>query len=159
MLVPSTNLSFSSSELINFMERFLFTQYINENTRKNNILDLFITDDPNFVQLVKVEDTILSDHNLIKIFNTFFSGLSTDTVTPTKLNLPIDFSNLNLNTADFTGINSAFSQIDWEEVVDGQVEQFPDRFHRLVYSVLAEHYKLKIQGFNKKKHPFKEGLI
>ena len=60
------------------MSTNFLSQYVEQNTRKQNILDLFLTDDPNFVHLIKCEDLLISDHNLVKIYTNFFSCLSTD---------------------------------------------------------------------------------
>ena len=59
--------------LDSFMDSFFFHQYIRQNTRHNNILDLLLTDNPKFVDLVKVECVDYSDHNLILIIILFWS--------------------------------------------------------------------------------------
>ena len=64
----------------NFMDKHFFTQYVHENTRKNNILDLFLTENLNFVSSIKVEEINFSDHNLITIFNSYFSTFTKGTV-------------------------------------------------------------------------------
>ena len=66
----------SFSELLSFMDKHFLTQYVNEKTRQNNTLDLILTDDPSFVQLVTVENTPVSDHNLLNIHTSFFNGLN-----------------------------------------------------------------------------------
>ena len=61
------------TSLFNFTDKFSLTQYISENTRKHNLLDLFFTENPNFVDLIQVEDVEYSDHRLVKVYNSFFS--------------------------------------------------------------------------------------
>ena len=51
----------------NFIDNNFLVQYVHNCTRKTNILDLFLTDNPNFVDCVKVRNCSYSDHNLVNI--------------------------------------------------------------------------------------------
>ena len=133
-------------DLAKFIDTHFLTQYVHEKTRKNNILDLFFSNDPHFVQHVKVTDINISDHYLIHIFTSFFQNLKSDSVKelPT-LNQEhgINFSKLNLNTADFRKINLEFSQVNWNALItENSIENFPDIFHDIVYNILIKHTKL-----------------
>ena len=48
--------------LLAFMDKNFLSQYITSPTRVRNVLDLFLTNDPNLVLHTKVSDTHLSDH-------------------------------------------------------------------------------------------------
>ena len=132
-----------SLDLCSFMEKFFLSQYVRENTRKNNILDLFITDDCNFAELVKVNNVNFSDHNIVKNFTNFFSNLSSTKITSNEQVGNLDFSKINYNLSDFESINFEFSKVDWDKFSEGPVEEFPEKFHRLVYSIVSKHSKLK----------------
>ena len=140
-------------DLNKFMDSFLLLQYVHAKTRLNNILDLFMTNDPHFVKLVQVTDLKISDHNLVQIFSASFSNLfsnsSNAASSPPLSPLPeidFDFSKLNLNCADFETINKDFSNVNWYEFVDDEIELFPDKFNQLVYSILRRNCKLKSQN-------------
>ena len=133
-----------TSNLKNFMDNFFLTQYVRESTRKKNILDLFLTDDPNFVNLVRINDISISDHYLVEIFTTFFDGLEKpkEEEKTEKDILELDFRKLNLNTSDFTKINQEFSQIDWKSMVEKGIESFPSNFNYVVYTVVKRYSKI-----------------
>ena len=42
-------------------------QYVVEPTRRDNILDVFCTNNPHLVQEVRIKDTFLSDHKIIEL--------------------------------------------------------------------------------------------
>ena len=132
--------------LFNFMDKHLFSQFIHENTRKNNILDLLLTDNPNFVQLVQVKDISISDHCLVQIFTSFFSNshLGTDLARNYTVegDSGLDFSKFNLQSSDYYKINQELSVIDWKWVTEVEVEDFPNIFHQIVFSILEKHSKL-----------------
>ena len=138
-----TDISKSNTDLDNFINNHFLTQYIQENTRKNNILDLFFSNDPNFVQLVKINNINFSDHNIVKIYNTYFNNLNSDTFNKAldNNNSGIDFSKLNLNSSNFPQINLEFSKINWNWIATTSIESFPDIFRKIVYSVLQKHTK------------------
>ena len=138
-----TDISKSNTDLDNFINNHFLTQYIQENTRKNNILDLFFSNEPNFVQLVKINNINYSDHNIVKIYTTYFNDLNSDTFNKAleNNNSGIDFSKLNLNSSNFPEINLEFSKINWNWIATTSIESFPDIFRKIVYSVLQKHTK------------------
>lgn len=129
--------------LFDFMGSHYLYQYVDKNTRENNILDLFLTSNPNFVHFVKCENIHISDHSLVKIFTNFFSSLSTDYCTHDSDNHSsdiLDFSLLNLNCVNFTTINNELKVIDWERLINSStVEEFPDKFRQEVFTVLERN--------------------
>ena len=143
----SSNTSILHVDLFNFMDKYFLVQYVNNYTRKNNILDLFLSDDPCFVELMQVEDIFISDHYLLKIFTSYFNNLSTDFDTPINKGLcdsdiDIDFSKINLNSSNFNNINLDFSNINWDLIVKQKIDDFPNLFRGVVYSVLTKHSEL-----------------
>ena len=49
------------------MQDNFLSQLVNVSTRKENILDLFLSNSPQFIHLVKVDDLLISDHKLVKV--------------------------------------------------------------------------------------------
>ena len=145
----STSFNFKSDSsckyLINFMEDHFLFQYVEENTRKSNILDLFLTNNSNFVHLVKCEDLSISDHRLVKIFTNCFNFENTVSYETNSCNsVEFDFSTLNLNSANFECINNEFKNFNWENFIESStVENFPERFKSKVFSVLERNVLTK----------------
>ena len=89
-----------------------------------------------------MEDILISDHYLVRIYTNFFQ--SCDNVKKEKENSSfdeLDFTKLNYNTSDFDKINQDLSQINWNKVVETDINDFPKVFHNIVYSVLRRHTK------------------
>ena len=84
-------------------------------TRKNSILDLLLTNNPNFSSVIKTSDINISDHSLVKIYTPFFSKLfekPTNTPQLSSGSNNLDFSIFNLKSCDFSKIqveNFSFS--------------------------------------------------
>ena len=57
--------------LIEFMSKFCLQQLVVEPTRNNNILDLFLTNNPDLVLSIDVDDTVVSDHRLLQVRTRF----------------------------------------------------------------------------------------
>ena len=95
------------------MTKNFLSQYITAPTSVNNVLDLFLTNDPNLVLHTEVTDTKISDHNIIHITTTPLSN-SQDAQKADK-NVHT-FTNLNLHKADFELINRHLESVDWEEL-------------------------------------------
>ena len=53
--------------LKDFMSKHFLEKMVQENTRQNNILDLLLTNNSDFVNSIGVRDTVLSDHRLLDI--------------------------------------------------------------------------------------------
>ena len=83
------------------MEDNFLCQYVNQNTRQNNILDLFLTSDANFVKLVECSEIFISDHLMVKVFTDFFQCLSPGSKVKQRANTSTDFNIFNINKANF----------------------------------------------------------
>ena len=125
-------------QLVSFMNKHFLSQYVEEYTRKNNILDLFLSNNPNFVHLIKCDDFAISDYYLVKIYTDFFDFSNTDFSIVNSCNsTDFDFSQFNLNSADFKNINNDFKNVDWDAFFNlTPLHDFPTRFRGIVYSVL-----------------------
>ena len=130
------------AQFLDFMSSNFLSQYVEENTRQNNVLDLFLTNCPNFTHLAKCEDILYSDHCLVKIYTNFFRSFkpALQQVTETQNCDDTDFSTLNLNTADFDAINHAFKSFDWDNMVSSlTVDEFPEEFKQIVFSIIKQN--------------------
>ena len=145
----------------NFMNTNFLSQYVEQNTRKQNILDLFLTDDPNFVHLIKCEDLLISDHNLVKIYTNFFSCLSTDSYGKIASDTScLTFSDFNLPKANFDKINLNLNNTDWNEFVEStSINDFPAKFKNKIFSIVQENCPRKSTNHVKSNSFIKERQI
>ena len=139
-------LSTSLEVFKNFIDESFLSQYIHDYTRNSNILDLFLTDNPNFVQLIKIDTIPYSDHNLVKIFTTYFS--LKETISCNRVEDHHNFSTLNLNISDWSRVNSDFSCLDWDKIVSCPLNDFPDVFRNTVFEILSKHCKINTSKQN-----------
>ena len=130
------NTNSSCEMFLSFMETHFLSQYINENTRGSNILDLFLTNDPSLFQLNKSQKTILSDHNLVTAF------FSNPLIKPKNLNSCSgadnveSFRSLNFSFINYDKVNEKLSSLDWTQIFDScDFEDFPKRLNEIVLSV------------------------
>ena len=145
-----SNLSPNLIVFKSFIDRFFLSQYVHSHTRNNNILDLFLTDNPNFTSFVKTEQITYSDHNLIKIHTTFFSHVTC--TAPTAKKLLFDFSRFNLNAANWDLINYEFTRLNWNELVSCPLEDFPIVFKDAVFNTLSKHCKTYVSNSKRKNY-------
>ena len=99
--------------------------------------------------MIQVNDILYSDHRLVKIYTTYFSFNKGTARTP-QVNYDLNFSNFNLKDVDYNLLNNEFVNVNWEKIVDGEIEDFPFKFRFVVYSILAQHCKLNVTGKNRK---------
>ena len=134
-----------TNSLTDFMRDHFLEQFVREGTRGNNLLDLFLSDDPDFVKYVKVRDTDMSDHKIIYIYNSFFQKSILKPPILIKENPELNFSQLNLNTANFQNINRDISKVNWKHIFSKtDINEIPTVFHNIVYSILEKHCKYRL---------------
>ena len=56
-----------ANAFLQFAQKQYLQQYIEEPTRKNNILDVFLTNNHQFTRQISITETSMSDHNIIQI--------------------------------------------------------------------------------------------
>ena len=109
------------------MADHLYGQYVLCPTRRDNTLDLFITNNDRLVVNASSTKTPLSDHNMVDVM------LSENPLSEEKSNVPNfdqdDFRSLDFNNADIDRIKNMLSDIDWN-VLRGHCsfEEFPILF-------------------------------
>ena len=130
----------SAEHLLNFMSKFLLSQYVNVPTRENNILDLFLSNDPNLVQHVSADSTIMSDHDYINIFSTDFIPSSNSSNNIQEENDQLNFKKLNFHKSDFDKITESLASVDWDTMKrDTSLEDFPLQFNKKVFEICQKY--------------------
>ena len=142
------------------MHKNFLIQYVQENTRKSNILDLFLTNDPNFVSLIQCKDINFSDHNIVKIYTTYFNNVNKmgfPKENEDKNELSRDFSDFNLNSANFNQINYELDLINWTEIVEQTSnDDFPDLLNDILFSVLSRNASSYSRNKKRQENSFKK---
>ena len=119
------SLSKSGQMLQNFMEGNLLSQYVQEPTRKSNILDLFLSNNSNLVLHCKPIETSLSDHKLVKVQTTH--NINTKYCNQKPPIQPHTFRSLNFNKANFDQIDDHLKTVNWDELkIQCSEEEFPE---------------------------------
>ena len=136
------SLSKSGLLLQNFMEENFLSQYVNVPTRKNNILDLFLSNNINLVLQCKAVDTSLSDHRLIQVQTTH--NIKSDYTYPKAPILQHTFRSLNFNKANFDQISEHLANINWNDLQSlCSLEEFPELIRLTVLQVCMLYTPLK----------------
>ena len=106
--------------LMEFMSAHCLQQMISEPTRMNNILDLFLTNNPEIVTNVKISNTVISDHRLITV-DTCIEKSESHRRKREKLK---GFASLNFNhkRIDWAKLNQELQMINWEEQLQSKLE-------------------------------------
>ena len=139
----------NANSFFHFIDSNFLTQYVKDSTRKNNLLDLFLCDNPCFVQSIETNDVGYSDHRLLKVFSTFFPLQIKGTFCQSKADIGLDFSNFIISTANFKAINKELSHVDWDNIVGSSLNDFPDMFRKTVFAIVSRHCKLRFNSNGK----------
>ena len=137
----------SESLLLEFIDKNLLSQCIDQPTRKNNLLDLYLTNNSNMVLRSEVSDSHLSDHAIVKITTTY-NFKSSENIRPKFP--PHTFRTLNLHKADFTAMDAYFDTIEWDTLrAICTPQEFPELFRLTVLQVCQMFAPDKSEQCNK----------
>ena len=142
----------SETLLLQFMENNLLSQYITQPTREKNILDLFLTNNPNLYLQSSSEKTSRpkSDHNIVSIQTTYDLNSSPKAFNDNVQFTPHTFRSLNFQKADFDQLNLQLKSIDWDHLKSiCPMEYFPELFQLTVLQVCMEHCPIKSKQSSK----------
>lgn len=133
-----TNFSKHTTEcartLLSFMSQNFLSQYIDIPTRKNNVLDLFLTNSANLVLHVESEETKMSDHKLINIKTQY--NLNSSVNTQKQSTDKHSFRALNLHKADYASIREHLKNVPWDDLREScSAEEFSELFKLTVLQV------------------------
>ena len=120
----SSDESTSAKLLLQFMADNLYGQYVLCPTRKENTLDLFITNDDRLVANASATETPLSDHDLVDVM------LSENPLCEEKCSLPEfdqdSFRSLDFHNADIERLRKMLVDVDWKTLRSHcSFEEFP----------------------------------
>ena len=140
---PVSSCSSDSAErFISFMGDNFLSQYVLQPTRKNNILDLFVTNSASLVTHVASSDTQLSDHRLVEIY--FSYNPCQPSCSSPPIYEPASYRSLDFHRADFDGINRALHDIDWNDLAETcNDEEFPEIFSQTLLQTCMSNCPLK----------------
>ena len=150
----------SSEEFLNVLSSYGLRQFVSTPTRTDkatgasNILDLFITNNPELVLDISCEDTMLSDHKLVRIS-------VTEDFKPSKVfHSSVSYSSFGMfdfHHADFDRLNSYLSNINWNELLESSANDFSTTFKDVLFNIchLCAPYKLPYSSENKPRHKLK----
>ena len=104
----------ASPHLCKVMEDHFLIQVVDKPTRKDNLLDIVLTNSSDLVKRVTTEDTVMSDHRLVMCHLGYreLEKVEEDIVCT-------GFKALNLHKADWEKINSELSTVEWKELLAG----------------------------------------
>ena len=127
----------SPNLLLSFINDNLMIQCVEVPTRKQSILDLFITNRPNDVTQVSTEETLLSDHLFADVLLSHNPSCG-----PQKLKKSIDgnsFRCLDFDS-DLSDLKSALMCIDWNSIRDSYTfQEFPHIFTKTLLDTCQAH--------------------
>ena len=129
----SSDTNSSANLLLNFLDKNGMGQFVNISTRKNNILDIFITNMSELVLDVSAEDTMLSDHDLVTV--TLGCDFSSSKESSARSVRPFGFSSFNFKQANFPLMNSYLQNVCWDEMFSEDPDSFPERFELLLLNI------------------------
>lgn len=126
----------SANLLLRFMSNQLLGQFVLVPTRKNNILDLFMTSNDRFISSVSSNPTDLSDHNLVDIMLSFNPLSLEQHQSHISSFEPDTFQSLNFQKADFDRIREMLANVNWGDLRDiCTFEEFPILFTQIVLQI------------------------
>ena len=131
----------SANLLLSFINDNLMVQCVDVPTRKQSILDLFITNRPNDVTQVSTEETLLSDNLFVDVLLSHNPSCA-----PKKLRKSIDsnsFRCLDFDS-DLSDLKSALMCIDWDSIRNScTFQEFPHIFTRTLLDTCRAHVPMK----------------
>ena len=128
----------SAQLLLSFMSDNLLSQYVDIPTRKNNILDLFLTNNNNIPLHTMAEETKLSDHKLI----TIVARQSLKPLTPNKKPTfqKHSFRNLRIQKSNVEPIREQLNSVDWDSLRSiCSEDDFPELFRLTILQICEVH--------------------
>ena len=110
--------------------------YILEPTRKDNILDLCLSNSPNLISHVSTCDTAMSDHRIADIMLSY-NPCNPSTPSPPDFN-DLSFRCFDFNRTDFDSLNANLESINWKQMCELCL---PEEFPELMTLVLLQFAK------------------
>jgi len=142
--------------LFNFMSENLTSQLVLEPTRKDNILDLLLSNNDRIFSQIKTYDTALSDHKLIKADLLYNPMVRRTKLCPPNF-IPFTFRSIDLHKSNYDIINEELDVVDWEALQqlcedDDNGDIFTELFRLVVLQICLLHSPSKATKNKVPKH-------
>lgn len=130
-------------QLLHFMSVNLSSQLVPEPTRKENILDLLLSNNDRIFSQIKTYNTPLSDHNLIKA-DLLFNPMIRRTQSRPPIFEPFSFRSADLHKTDNESLNRDLRSVDWATLQglcedDEKGDGFAELFRLVVLQLTLLH--------------------
>ncbi|KAK4302915.1 hypothetical protein Pmani_025032 [Petrolisthes manimaculis] len=103
--------------LLEVADKSLLTQQIITPTRRDNILDLYFTNNQESINTYRTEQNILSDHDLIVINTAYKKNKSERAERNTTGSSPFTELNFFSEEIEWEKLQQSFSEVDWEQTI------------------------------------------
>ena len=156
--LTANNSDHAAKSVLGFMSENLLSQYVNVPTRKENILDVLLTNNSNLVLHATAEDTPLSDHKIVKI-------LTKQSIKPLpsieKPTFPKHtFRDLRIQKENLDPIREHIDSVNWDELRSLCTEQeFPELFRLTILQICQIHCASKTTSARKQNRFARERRI
>ena len=125
---------------LEYTDENLLIQMVQENTRKDAILDLVLTTNIDIIHNIKIEKTSLSDHNFVKVSIVYPELQKEKDNTPITMQTKKPLDKLDLHKADWPKINDDLRKVDWDSILENKsVEQMLSVFEEEVNTACIKH--------------------
>ena len=119
----SETMKIQAEMLKRFMRRLFLEQMVHVNTRQNNILDLVLTNNQDYIQEISVRDTALSDHRLLEIGVQPFQTIANQN-RPNAVGNDLSRLNFRHKSVNWDQISAEYAEVPWYSVLqDLSVEE------------------------------------
>ena len=135
-------------DFLGAMNSLMITQCVYCPTRDKNLLDIFCVRDEHMVKSCKVEETLMSDHNIVKMLLDIGKPLSSY---KKPKECSEKFSGMDFNRADFEAINQHLFHIDWTSLFSTHsIEDFPAVFTEILLKTCKKFTPKKRNSENRR---------
>ena len=140
--LTSRNTDYPAKALLSFMSENLLSQYVTVPTRKDNTLDVLLTNNSNLILHTSAEETPLSDHKIV-------TALTTQSIKPLPPTEKPTFSkntfrDLNIKKENLDPIRADIESVNWDELRSLCTEQeFPELFRLTILQICQIHCSSK----------------
>ena len=129
--------------LKSFMRRLFLEQMVHVNTRQNNILDLVLTNNQEYIQEISVRDTALSDHRLLEIGVQPFQTIANQN-RPNAFGNDLSRLNFRHKSVNWDQISAEYAEVPWYSVLqDLSVEEMYSSLCQKITEVCQKHIPLR----------------
>ena len=126
---PSSSTNMSNTDFLHFIDHNFLTQIVKKPTRAGNVLDLVLTNKPQYIAELKTSETTLSDHNIVEVVLGF--NMLGNIEHSFEIKDDLSFRAVDYHKANFDEMRQEFAEIDWDSLWD-VCEQNGDLFLELI---------------------------